>query len=298
MAVYPFTGTGVAIITPFKNDGSIDFHSLENLINYDIENGVDYIVALGTTGESVTLSKEEKEALINFIIEKVDKRVPLVVGLGGNNTDEVVNCIHKLEFDGIDGILSVCPYYNKPSQEGIYQHYKSIASVSPVPLILYNVPGRTGVNIQADTALRLAQIDNICAIKEASGNLPQVMKIIKNKPSDFLVVSGEDVFTLPIIAAGGNGVISVIANAMPKSFSTMVKKALNNETKEAAKINLQLLEIYENLFAEGNPAGVKAALNILGIIHENLRLPLVPVSKTTKDKLKKLIKQKHFSEVV
>jgi 4-hydroxy-tetrahydrodipicolinate synthase len=282
-----FIGTGVAIVTPFRDDESIDFSALEKLIEYQIENGTDYIVALGTTGESVTLNKEEKEAVVTFIVEKVDARVPIVVGVGGNNTQQILNDINTMTFDGVDAILSVCPYYNKPSQEGIFQHYKTIASYSPVPVILYNVPGRTGVNIKAETTLKLARVENIIGVKEASGNLAQVMRILRKKPKNFLVVSGDDALTLPLIAVGGNGVISVIANTLPREFSNMVKLALLGKLEEAREINFKLLDMYKLLFDEGNPAGVKAALTIQGIISNNLRLPLIPVSAKLYKKIEK-----------
>ena len=283
-------GTGVAVITPFHKDGSIDFKCLGKLIERLITNNVDYLVVLGTTGESVTLTKDEKMAVIGFAIETVDKRVPVVLGLGTNNTQDVINCIKTFDFEGVDAILSVSPYYNKPSQKGIFQHYKIIADASPVPVILYNVPGRTAVNITAETTLKLAQeIENIIGIKEASGSLEQCMQIIKNKPENFLVISGDDALTLPIIALGGDGVISVVANAFPKDFSEMVHHALIGDFKTAREIHYKLIDIIENLFVEGSPAGIKAALDILKICPENLRLPLVKVSKTTYNKLSSLI---------
>ncbi len=282
-------GTGVAIVTPFRKDGSLDFNALSKLINYLIDNGINYIVALGTTGESVTLNKDEKTAVINFVKESINGRVPLVVGIGGNNTSEIITTINNTDFEGIDAVLSVSPYYNKPSQEGLFQHYNSIAQSSPVPIILYNVPGRTGVNISADTTLKLAKNRNICAIKEASGNLAQIIEILKNKPKNFLVISGDDALTLPITLLGGNGVISVIANALPKLYSTMVNYALERECDKAIDINNQLLDTYKYLFIEGNPAGIKASLNILKIIDNHLRLPLVPVGKDTYQKLKDLL---------
>ncbi|MBN2347509.1 MAG: 4-hydroxy-tetrahydrodipicolinate synthase [Bacteroidales bacterium] len=282
-------GTGVAIVTPFRKDGSLDFNALRKLVNFLIENGVNYIVALGTTGESVTLSKDEKSAVISIVKETINGRIPLVVGIGGNNTREVINTINCTDFEGIDAILSVAPYYNKPSQEGIYQHYNAIAQTSPVPVILYNVPGRTGVNITSETTLRLAKLKNVCAIKEASGNLMQIMEIIKNKPKSFLVISGDDSLALPIIMLGGTGIISVIANALPAEFSSMVRLAVNKKYDEAIESNNKLLEMYSWLFVEGNPSGIKASLSILKIIENNLRLPLVPVSKKTYQKLEELI---------
>jgi 4-hydroxy-tetrahydrodipicolinate synthase len=285
-----FIGTGVAVVTPFKKDLTIDFQSLEKQIERLILNGVNYLVVLGTTGESVTQSESEKEELIHFFIEKVNHRVPVVVGIGGNNTQAVVEKIKKTNFKHIDAILSVAPYYNKPTQEGLYQHFKAIAQVCPVPVILYNVPGRTSSNLNADTTLRLANdFKNIIAIKEASGNFSQAMYIIKDKPKDFLVISGEDALTLPLISIGFSGVISVVANAFPKEFSTMVQLALNNNYEEAEKIHYQLLGFIDHLFIEGNPAGVKEALSIMGIMENNIRLPLVPVSSKVTQKLKELI---------
>jgi len=285
-----FTGTGVAIITPFKPDFSIDYIALERQIEYLIDNKIDYIVLLGTTGESVTLSEYEKAELIKFVIQKVDQRVPIVLGIGGNNTQSVIDKIRKTDFEHISAILSVAPYYNKPTQEGLYQHFKAIATASPVPVILYNVPGRTGSNIKAETTVRLANdFKNIIAVKEASGDMSQAMYIVKNKPSDFHVISGEDALTLPLISIGFSGVISVVANAFPAEFSQMVRLALNHDICEAQKIHYKLLEFIDTLFIEGNPAGVKEALSIMGITSNYLRLPLVPVSAQTHEKLKKLI---------
>lgn len=287
-----FKGTGVAIVTPFKSDLKIDYTALETHIEHLLTNGVNYLVVLGTTGESVTQTDYEKDELIRFVKEKVDGRVPLVLGVGGNNTQAVLNKIAKTDFNQIDAILSVAPYYNKPTQEGLYQHFKAISEASPVPVILYNVPGRTGSNINAGTTLRLAhEFNNIIAIKEASGNFSQAMYILKDKPKDFMVISGEDALTLPLLSVGFSGVISVVANAMPKEFSDMVQLALNNNYQEAEKIHYKLLEFIDTLFVEGNPAGIKAALNILGIIENNLRLPLVPVSNNTYKKLEDLIKK-------
>ncbi len=286
-----FTGTGVAIVTPFKSDLKIDYTALETHLEHLITNGVNYLVVLGTTGESVTQNEYEKDELIRFIKDKVNGRVPLVLGIGGNDTQAVVNKIGKTDFNLIDGILSVAPYYNKPTQEGLYQHFKAIAEASPVPVILYNVPGRTGSNISAQTTLRLAhEFENIVAIKEASGNIAQAMYIIKDKPKDFIVISGEDALTLPLMSIGVSGVISVVANAMPKEFSNMVQLALDNKFREAEKIHYKLIEFIDTLFVEGNPGGVKAALKILGIIENNLRLPLVRVSDETYGKLEELIK--------
>lgn len=285
-----FKGTGVAIVTPFAEDGNVDFKSLQKLVNHIIKGGVEYVVVLGTTGESVTLTKEEKQSVVEHVIESVDGRVPIVLGLGGNNTQEILSSLKKENFEHIDALLSVSPYYNKPNQRGIYQHYKAIAEASPLPIILYNVPGRTGSNIAADTTLKLAEeFKNIIAIKEASGNMEQCMKIIKNKPKDFLVISGDDALTLPIIACGGDGVISVVANAFPKDFSEMTRQILDGNVKEAQKLHYKLTDIIEQIFADGNPAGIKAALEILNICPSNLRLPLVRVNKATQNALTEMI---------
>jgi 4-hydroxy-tetrahydrodipicolinate synthase len=277
-----FQGTGVAIITPFRKDGSIDFISLGKLIEKIIKGKIEYIVVLGTTGESVTLSKDEKTAVVNFVIETVNKRVSIVMGLGGNNTQDAINYIKTTNFDGIDAILSVTPYYNKPQQKGLYTHFKTIANNSPVPIILYNVPGRTGVNMTAETSLKLAHdVKNILGIKEASGNFSQIMKIIQNKPENFLVISGDDAITLPLISIGASGVISVVANAYPLEFSNMVRYALKGEFNLAKTIHYKLLDFIEAIFADGSPAGIKAALETMKICEANLRLPLVPVNKPT-----------------
>ncbi len=283
-------GTGVAIITPFKSDKSIDFSALERLIEYLITHGIDYIVALGTTGESATLSKEEKKRVLHFIIEKVNGHVPIVAGFGGNNTKAVVESIQDYgDFSGISAILSVAPYYNKPSQRGIIEHYKTIADVSPVPVILYNVPGRTKVNISAETTLELAQHKNIVAVKEASGNIEQIMQILKNKPREFMVISGDDALTFPLITLGASGVISVVAMARPTQTSNMVRYALEGEYDKARDIHYKLLDLIQAIFEDGNPSGIKAALHILGLIENNLRLPLVPVKEETYEKIKNLL---------
>jgi len=286
-----FIGTGVAIVTPFTKSGNVDFKALEKLVNYIIKGGVEYVVVLGTTGESVTLTKDEKQAVIDSVVKTVNKRVPVVLGLGGNNTQEIVNSLKKEKFNGIDAILSVSPYYNKPNQRGIYEHYKAIAKASPLPVILYNVPGRTSSNMTADTTLKLANdFKNIIAIKEASGNLEQCMKIIKYKPKDFLVISGDDILTLPIIASGGDGVISVVANAYPKDYSEMTRQALAGNIKEAQRLHYKLTDITEQLFADGNPAGIKAVLELMKICGSTLRLPLVNVNKNVQEALEKLVK--------
>ncbi len=290
MANKKFSGTGVAIVTPFRNDGSIDFKSLGKLLEHIIRNGVNYIVPLGTTGESVTLSKDEKKAVVNFVTDTVNCRVPVVVGIGGNNTQEILDSVTSFDFNNVDGLLSVSPYYNKPSQQGIFAHFKAIAEVSPVPVIIYNVPGRTGSNIAAETTVKLAQeVKNIVAVKEASGNMAQVMQIIRDKPKNFQVISGDDMLTLPMMAMGASGVISVIANACPKPFSDMVNLALQGQFDKAASIHYKLLDLMIALFEEGSPSGIKCALEILKITPNNVRLPLVPVSDTLKKRIEGLM---------
>lgn len=287
-----FRGTGVALVTPFKTNKKIDFPALEKLINFVIQNKTDYLVSFGTTGESATLSKEEKKQVLEFTIEVAKKRVPIVTGFGGNNTKDVIEQIENYLFKGVDAILSVSPYYNKPTQEGIYQHYMAIDRISPLPIILYNVPGRTSSNITSETTLRLARDSkNIIGIKEASGNLFQCMQIVKHKPKDFLVISGEDMLTLPMISFGMDGVISVVANAFPKDFCEMVRQALEGNFQKASELHFKLLEITDLLFIEGNPGGVKAALEILGICKNKLRLPLWKVSENIYNKIKLAIKE-------
>jgi 4-hydroxy-tetrahydrodipicolinate synthase len=282
-----FYGTGVAIITPFKEDGSIDHTALKTVIDHIIDGGVEYIVSLGTTGESATLSSEEKKAIWETTVSHVNGRVNLVAGIGGNNTSEVLKDLKKFDSTGFDAILSVCPYYNKPTQEGIYQHYKSIAEESTLPIILYNVPGRTGVNMTADTSLRLAyDFENIIAMKEASGNFDQFNKIIRDKPDDFLFLSGDDPITLPLIAMGAAGVISVIGNALPGIFSTMVRMCLDGKFIEAQPLHHCLTEITSLCFVEGNPGGIKSAMKQLGLCGDTMRLPLVNISKSTEDQLR------------
>jgi 4-hydroxy-tetrahydrodipicolinate synthase len=274
------TGTGVALVTPFNEDGSIDFTSLEKLIDFVIDGGVNYVVTLGTTGETPTLSKEEKKDIIDQTFQFVAGRVPVVVGIGGNNTSEIVKDIETLPIEKATAILSASPYYNKPSQEGLYQHYKALAASTNKPVILYNVPGRTGSNIAATTTIRLAnEIENINGIKEASGNMVQCMQILRDKPQEFLVVSGDDALALAQIACGMRGVISVAANCFPKQFSELVSHALEDDFNAARKINQVLLQGYDILFVENNPAGVKAFLAELGVIKNYLRLPLVPLSE-------------------
>lgn len=285
-------GTGVAIVTPFKNDLSIDFAAFGRVVNHVINGGVNYIVVLGTTGESVTLTKDEKKAIICYILEAIDGRVPLVVGIGGNNTQEIINQVRNLDLKGVEAILSVAPYYNKPNQRGIFQHFKAISTWSPIPVIIYNVPGRTGSNISAETCLQLArECENILGVKEASGNFEQIIKIIKDKPENFSVISGDDLNTLPIIAAGGSGVISVLANAFPAQWSEMVSQCLKSNFKTAREIQFRFMEMVELLFIDGSPAGVKAMLNILNLCQNNLRLPLVPVSRTIYSRIQKAMEE-------
>lgn len=289
-----FQGTGVAVVTPFRNDESIDFVSMGKVIDHLIAGKVDYIVALGTTGESVTLNSDEKSAVINFVIESVSNRVPVVMGVGGNNTNEVVQAVQTVCEDNLSiaGILSVSPYYNKPGQGGIYEHYKKIATACNLPVILYNVPGRTGMNISASTTLKLAgDFRNIVAIKEASGNFNQINHIIRNKPHDFMVLSGDDQLALPMIALGASGVISVSANAFPLEYSEMIRYALKGKFRKAREIQNALLDLMDIHFAEGNPAGVKASLSIKKLVHNNLRLPLCRVSGETYEKIKILIRE-------
>jgi 4-hydroxy-tetrahydrodipicolinate synthase len=286
-----FKGTGVAIVTPFKNDSSIDFSALGRVVNHVIKGQVNFIVAMGTTGEASTLTKDEKQAVISYVAEAVDNRVPLVIGIGGNNTQEIINLIREFDLTGVDGILSVAPYYNKPSQRGIFQHFKAIATCSPLPLIIYNVPGRTSVNITSDTCLELAhECENIVAVKEASGDLAQIMRIIKGKPENFLVISGDDMMTIPIICAGGSGVISVLANAYPAECSELVSLALKNNFKAAREIHFRFMESIELLFADGNPSGIKAFMSLLNLCQNNLRLPLVPVNKNVFSRIQKVVK--------
>ena len=285
----PFIGTGVALITPFRKQETIDFSKLEPLINNIINNGVDYIVALGTTSEAATMTETERRALQDFIIETVGGRVPIMLGLGGNNTLAVRDAIANTKFDGVSGILSVAPYYNKPNQRGLAQHFKQIAESSPVPVVIYNVPGRTGVNIQAETTLQLAaECPNIIGIKEASGNISQVMQILRNKPEKFMVISGDDSLTYPMITMGASGVISVLANALPKEMSNMVKYALKGDVKKALPLHFRMLPLMNAIFDEGNPTGIKALMEIQGMIGNTLRMPLVKSSKQLYNKLSAL----------
>ncbi len=283
-------GMGIALITPFKADKSIDFKALATLIDYQIMNGADYLVVLGTTAETPTLTTEERREVREFVANRVNGRVPLVLGLGGNSTTAVVDELKNTDLSSFCAILSVTPYYNKPSQEGLFQHYKMISEASPRPIILYNVPGRTGVNMTAETTLRIASTcENVIAIKEASGNMSQMDEIIKRKPSDFMVISGDDGVTFPLITLGAVGVISVIGNAFPNEFSRMVRLALEGRYDQALQIHHRFTELFNLLFVDGNPAGVKCVLNAMGFIENELRLPLVPTRITTNDKIRRVL---------
>lgn len=285
-----FKGTGVALVTPFRKEGEVDFNALQKLVEFQIENGVNYLVVQGTTGESVTLTDEEKVSVLEYIIDVTKNRVPIVLGVGGNNTSNVVQQIKKFNSYRIDAYLSVSPYYNKPSQAGIVAHYGQIAQATDKPIILYNVPGRTGSNMTAETTLTLANTyANIIAVKEASGNLEQIMEIIKNKPSDFLVISGDDALTLPHIACGGDGVISVVANAFPKRFSSMVDFALKGDLEKAKPLHYELFPIIQQLFADGNPGGIKYVLKLISIGEDHMRLPLVNINDEVAKKLYELV---------
>lgn len=290
MNIKKLTGTGVALVTPFRKDESIDFHALEKLVNHVIDEGVDFLVVLGTTGESVTLTKDEKAAVVDFVKEVNNKRLPIVLGNGSYITGDVIANFNNFDFDGIDAILSVTPYYNKPNQKGLFRHYKAISSASPVPIILYNVPGRTGANLKPETTINLAEkFDNIIGVKEASGNLDQIMQIIKDKPKDFLVISGDDKLSLPIISMGGQGVISVIANAFPKDYSGLIKYALDNNYDKARELQYKYHDLMDAFFEDGSPGGIKEALAHLNITDKYLRKPLYRVSLKTKNKIIDLI---------
>jgi len=283
-------GTGVALVTPFNVDLSVDYGGLERLLNHQVEGGIDYLVLMGTTGESAVLSKAEKQEIITFCKEINAGRLPIVLGIGGNNTLALVDEIKATDFTGVDAVLSVSPNYNKPTQDGIYQHYKMIAEACPLPIILYNVPGRTASNMADGTTLRLAHdFENIIAIKEASGDMDQIMKIIKNKPTDFIVLSGDDGLTLPMIYMGAEGVISVIGQSHPKEYSAMVAEARKGNIANANALHYSIYDYYGPLYAEGNPAGVKECLELLGICKAVVRPPLVEVSSTIKDQLKALL---------
>ena len=287
-----FKGLGIALITPFMEDGSVDYKSLIRLVEYQLDNGADFFCILATTGETPTLTQEEKQKIKDLIVDLVGGRVPILMGCGGNNTAAVINELQTADFRGIDGILSVCPYYNKPSQEGLYQHFKAIAGATKLPVVLYNVPGRTGVNLQAATTVRLAQdCENIVAIKEASGNLEQVDEIIKNKPADFDDISGDDALTFPMVSCGAVGVISVIGNALPKEFSKMIRLQMKGEYDGARKIHHRFTDLFSLLFVDGNPAGVKAMLSEMGFIDNVLRLPLVPMRVKNVQRMSEILKE-------
>lgn len=286
-----FRGLGIALITPFTALGAVDYTALKKLVEYQLKNGADFFCILATTGETPTLTEDEKQRIKDLVVEVVAGRVPILIGCGGNNTAAVVEELHTRDFSGIDGVLSVCPYYNKPSQEGLYQHFKTIAAATDMPVVLYNVPGRTGVNMKAETTVRLARdCKNIVAVKEASGSLEQIDEIIKNKPDDFDVISGDDALTFPMIACGAVGVISVIGNALPKEFSRMLRLEQNGEFESARKIHHKFTDLFNLLFVDGNPAGVKAMLHEMGMIENVLRLPLVPTRLTTMQKISECLK--------
>lgn len=292
MAHNIFRGLGIALITPFKQDGSVDYESLTRLVEYQLDNGADFMCILATTGETPCLSADEKKKIKDLVISLAKGRVPILMGCGGNNTAAVVEELKTSDWHGIDGVLSVCPFYNKPSQEGLYQHFKAIAAATKLPVVLYNVPGRTGVNLQAATTVRLAKdCPNIVAIKEASGNLEQVDEIIKNKPDDFDVISGDDALTFPMISCGAVGVISVIGNALPKEFSKMIRLEFKGEYEGARKIHHKFTDLFSLLFIDGNPAGVKAMLHEMGMIENVLRLPLVPTRISTLQKMSEIMKE-------
>ena len=292
MARNIFKGLGIALITPFTLDGKVDYKSLKRLLEYQLANGADFLCILATTGEAPCLTGQEKDELTAFIKDIVRGRIPILKYCGGNNTAAVVEEIKTTNWTGIDGILSICPYYNKPSQEGLYQHFKAIAEASPLPIVLYNVPGRTGINMKAETTVKLARdFSNIIAVKEASGSLEQVDEIIKNKPDYFDVISGDDALTFSMIASGAAGVISVIGNALPREFSRMIRLEFKGEYEPARKIHHMFTELYSLLFVDGNPAGCKALLNDMGMIENVLRLPLVPTTITTKQKMADILKE-------
>jgi len=285
-----FLGTGVALVTPFKSDLSIDHDALANIVNFNVNNGTDYLVVCGTTGESVTITKEEKKELIATISKANKGRIPMVLGIGGNNTAQVVEEIKDTDLSVFDAILSVSPYYSKPTQEGLYQHFKSISETSPIDVILYNVPGRTSKNMESETTLRLANdFKNVIAVKEAGNNVAQYLKLLKNKPDDFLVISGDDDLALGVVLAGGAGVISVIGQAFPKEFSDMIRLGLNGEAKKAYAIHYKMMDVIGYIFEENNPAGIKAVFEVLDLCRDTVRLPLVPASNNLKDKIRKFV---------
>ena len=287
-----FKGLGIALVTPFKEDGTVDYRALIRLVEYQLNNGADFFCILATTGETPCLTSDEKQQIKETIVSVVGGRVPILMGCGGNNTAAIIEELQTRDFSGIDGVLSVCPYYNKPSQEGLYQHFKAIAAATELPVVLYNVPGRTGVNMQAATTVRLARdCKNIVAIKEASGNLEQVDEIIKNKPKDFDVISGDDALTFPMVSCGAVGVISVIGNALPKEFSKMIRLQMRGEYDPARKIHHRFTDLFSLLFVDGNPAGVKAMLSEMGFIENVLRLPLVPMQIKNRQRMSEILKE-------
>jgi len=287
-----FLGTGVALVTPFNEDLSVDFDALTNVVNHNIDNGVEYLVISGTTGESVTITKHEKKKIIDKIIEVNNGRVPLVLGIGGNNTAATIEEIKASDLSNIDAILSVSPYYSKPTQEGLYQHFKAISEASPIDIILYNVPGRTSKNMEPETTLRLANdFKNIIAVKEAGNNTAQYLKLLKDKPEDFLIISGDDDLALGIVLAGGAGVISVIGQAFPKEFSEMIRLGLQGNAKEAYNLHFRLMDVTGYIFEENNPAGIKAVLQTLNLCEDFVRLPLVPASKQLKNKIREFVER-------
>lgn len=291
MARNIFRGLGIALVTPFTSDGQVDYKSLKRLVEYQIDNGADFLCILATTGETPCLTQDEKDKITQLVKDVNHGRLPILKGCGGNNTAAVVEELRTADWSGIDGILSVCPYYNKPSQEGLYQHFKAIAETSPLPVVLYNVPGRTGINLKPETTVRLANdCENIVAVKEASGSLEQVDEIIKNKPQRFDVLSGDDALTFSMVASGAAGVISVIGNALPKEFSRMIRLEFQGEYEPARKIHHMFTELYSLLFVDGNPAGVKALLHEMGFIENQLRLPLVPTKVSTLQKMAEILK--------
>lgn len=286
------TGLGVALVTPFKSDFSVDYAGLEKLVNHQINGGTNYLVVQGTTGESVTLTSKEKQEVLDVVVKTANGRVPIVLGIGGNNTEALKATYDSFNLTGVEAILSASPYYNKPSQEGIYQHYKALANHFKLPIILYNVPGRTGSNMTPETTVRLAkEFKNIIGIKEASGDLGQIMKIIKSKPSDFMVISGDDPLTLPMISVGAVGLISVVANSHPQQTAGLVKAAMQGDYETSKVYHYQLLDLISQLFADGNPGGIKEALKFIGICDHYVRLPLVPVNQTVSNEIKRLVDQ-------
>lgn len=292
MKYHQFKGLGIAVVTPFTQSGAVDYHALERLVKYQLESGADFLCILATTGETPCLGCDEKDAITSLVKDVNQGRVPILKYCGGNNTAAVIAEMQSTDWSGIDGILSICPYYNKPSQEGLYQHFKAISQASPLPIVMYNVPGRTGVNMSAETTLRLAwECENIVGIKEASGSLEHVDEMIKGKPERFDVISGDDALTFSMIASGAAGVISVIGNALPKEFSRMIRLEFQGEYEPARKIHHMFTELYSLLFVDGNPAGVKALLSDMGLIENVLRLPLVPTTIKTKEKMAAILKE-------